>query len=166
MNSMEMINRLPPPSAGYVRSGTPSTHVTDPAPPHVRERLDEILPLLDFVPQAGPPVLFVLGPWLFVVLMLIGPFVLVATLVFATVTFVGIAAAICAPPYLLVHHLRKTWRRRRAWRSAVRQLRGSDRLSLLSESSTPRPVAGRAPQPLAATDLHHHTQPSVTSNGM
>ena len=53
--------------------------------------------------------LFVLGPWLFVVLMLIGPFVLLFTLVLAAMIFVAVAGGMCVLPYLLVRHLRKPW---------------------------------------------------------
>ncbi len=115
MNSIEMINRLPPSSAGHPRSATPGARPSDFAVPTAAERFDEILPLLDVVPEAGPPVLFVLGPWLFVVLMLIGPFVLLVTLVLASAVFIAIAAALCGLPYLLVHQLRKPRPHHYAW---------------------------------------------------
>ena len=47
------------------------------APPPVRDMLTEVIPLIDVVVVSGPPAIFILGPWLLVVLMLIGPFLLV-----------------------------------------------------------------------------------------
>ena len=66
-------------------------------------------PLIGFVPTAGPPVVFVLGPWLFLALMLAGPFaclfaVVTAMLVVATVV-AALIAAIVAAPFLVVRHL-------------------------------------------------------------
>ncbi len=141
MNSIEMINRLPPPSAGLHGRATPRTRATDFAPSSVGERLDELLPLIDVVAEAGPPVLFVLGPWLFVVLMLIGPFVLLVTLVLVAAIFVAVAGAACVLPYLLVHHLRRSWPRHPARHAFVRRH---------------RPIR----------DLHPHPHTDVTSNRM
>jgi hypothetical protein len=146
MNSITMINRLPPPSDGRPRSATLSPRVPDFARPNLRERVDEILPLLDVVPEAGPPVLFVLGPWLFVVLMLIGPFVLLVTVMLATVLFIATVAALLVLPYLLVHQLRKAWSRRPAPQMFVR----------------PLPAHVRP----AASHLRQHSPTDVTSNGM
>jgi hypothetical protein len=73
--------------------------------------LAEIVPLIGFVPVAGPPVVFVLGPWLFVVLLLAGPlawlFALVVVMIVAATVLAALAAAILAAPYLLVRHLRR-----------------------------------------------------------
>jgi hypothetical protein len=81
--------------------------------PAFREMLAEIVPLIDFVPFYGPPAIFLLGPWLFLVLMLAGPFAcLVALLVVMVVVATVVAAlaaaisAIVATPYRLVRHLR------------------------------------------------------------
>lgn len=166
MNSTEMSNRRPPPSAAHPWSARPSARAPHTAVPTVRERLDEILPLLDFVPEAGPPVLFVIGPWLFVVFMLIGPLVLLATLVLATVIFVVVAAAICALPYLLVHHLRGAWRRHRVSPIPGSHLGGPNPIILLAQPPAGRLVGGRNPLPSLATQLHRQPQPDVTSNGM
>jgi hypothetical protein len=104
---------------------TPSgpRHPTDPrrsegAPvserPTFGEMLAEIVPLIGFVPQAGPPVVFVLGPWLFLVLMLAAPFAclftLVAVIIVAATVLAALPAAILAilaAPSLLVRHLRR-----------------------------------------------------------
>jgi len=154
MNSTEMSNRRP------------SARAPETALPTIGERLDEILPLLDFVPEAGPPVLFVLGPWLFVVFMLIGPFVLLATLVLAAVILVVVAAVMCALPYLLVHHLRAAWRRHRVSPVPGGHLRGPTEITLLAQRPAGRLVSGHAQVPALVTELHRQSQPDVTSHGM
>jgi hypothetical protein len=79
--------------------------------PRFGEMLAELAPLIDFVPQAGPPVVFVLGPWLFLGLILAGPlawvFALVAVMIVAATVLAALTAAILAAPYLLVRHLRR-----------------------------------------------------------
>jgi hypothetical protein len=57
----------------------------------------------------GPPVIFVLGPWLLLVLLLIGPFAAMVTVVLAMAVAAGLLAvlvAVIASPYLLIRHLR------------------------------------------------------------
>jgi hypothetical protein len=75
------------------------------------EILAEVVPLIGFVPAYGPPVVFVLGPWLFLVLVLAGPlawlFALVVVMIVAATVLAALAAAILAAPYLLVCHLRR-----------------------------------------------------------
>jgi hypothetical protein len=80
--------------------------------------LVELVPLIGFVPAYGPPAIFVLGPWLFLGLMLAGPFAFLVTLVVAMVVAATVLAAltaavlaILAAPYLLVRHLRRQWAR-------------------------------------------------------
>ena len=90
------------------------------AHPTVAEILAETDDLVEFVPVAGPPVVLVLGPWVFLALMLAGPFaVLVAfvVMVFAATVLVGLTGALIASPYLLVRRLRG-YRTRRASRRA------------------------------------------------
>jgi hypothetical protein len=56
----------------------------------------------------GPPISFVLGPWLLLVLLLIGPSALLITgLLFLAVAGILLAAlvALIASPYLLIRHL-------------------------------------------------------------
>jgi hypothetical protein len=86
------------------------------------EMLAEIVPLIGFVPY-GPPVVLVLG-WLFLALMLAGPFACLFTLVVVIVVAATVLAAltaavlaILAAPYLLVCHLRRH-RARHAYISA------------------------------------------------
>jgi len=90
------------------------------AHPTVAEILAETDDLVEFVPVAGPPVVLVLGPWVFLALMLAGPFaVLVAfvVMVFAATVLVGLTGALIASPYLLGRRLRG-YRTRRASRRA------------------------------------------------
>jgi hypothetical protein len=66
-------------------------------------------PLIDAPAFYGPPVIFVLGPWLLLVLLLIGPFAAMVTVVFAMAVVAGLLAvlvAVIASPYLLIRHLR------------------------------------------------------------
>ena len=65
--------------------------------------------LIDAPAFYGPPVIFVLGPWLLLVLLLIGPFAAMITIVFAMAVVAGLLAvlvAAIASPYLLIRHLR------------------------------------------------------------
>jgi hypothetical protein len=82
--------------------------------PTFREMLAEIDPLIEFVPAYGPPVVFVLGPWLFLGLMLAGPFACLFALVGVMIVAATVVAALTAgvlatlaAPYLLVRHLRR-----------------------------------------------------------
>jgi len=85
-----------------------SIQLTDP-PSSVRDMLKEVIPLFDVVVVAGPPASFILVPWLFLVLALLGPFLLLLTLAaiaVLVVLLVALTAAILATPYLLLRHLR------------------------------------------------------------
>jgi hypothetical protein len=91
----------------------------------VREMLAEVVSLVECVPVDGPPLAFLLGPWLFVVVMLAGPFacllaiallMIVGAAVLATVT-----AAVLTPPYLLVGHVRRHRARQAATSPAAPQ---------------------------------------------
>jgi hypothetical protein len=65
--------------------------------------------LIDAPAFYGPPVIFVLGPWLLLVLVLIGPFAAMVTVVLALAVAAGLLAAlvaVIASPYLLIRHLR------------------------------------------------------------
>src|SRR3954466_1416819 len=71
------------------------------------ERFDETAPLLGAPAVYGPPVIFVLGPWMLLVLLLVPPFALLFTvLLVLAVALVLLAAlaAVVASPYLLVRH--------------------------------------------------------------
>jgi hypothetical protein len=68
----------------------------------------------------GPPVAFLFGPWLFLVLLLAPPFAFLFTLVLVAAVAAVLLAAIAtvlASPYLLVRHLRA--RRKRQPKAAT-----------------------------------------------
>ena len=90
-----------------------SAHPAASGRPTFGDSLAETVPLVEFIPGYGPPAVLVLGPWLFLVLMLAGPFaclfVLVAAMIVAATVLAALIAAvlaILAAPYLLVRHLR------------------------------------------------------------
>jgi hypothetical protein len=71
--------------------------------------LSEVLPVIDTVFVAGPPVLVAWAGTVLLALMLAGPFALLVTLVVAlaaAAALVTLAGAILATPYLLIRHLR------------------------------------------------------------
>jgi hypothetical protein len=71
--------------------------------------LGQTIPLICAFALYGPPVVFLVGPWLLLGLMLSGPFALVLALVVAlaaAAALVGSIATIVATPYLLVRRLR------------------------------------------------------------
>jgi hypothetical protein len=76
--------------------------------PQTHDMLAEISALIDFVPFYGPPAVFLLGPWLLLVLMLAGPFAVLLTLVVGMIVVAAALAAIVsilAAPYLLVRRI-------------------------------------------------------------
>jgi hypothetical protein len=78
-------------------------------PPTLGDQLAEVLPVIDTVYVAGPPVLLAWAGTVLFALMLAGPFALVVTLavVFvAAAAVVTLAGAILATPYLLIRHFR------------------------------------------------------------
>jgi hypothetical protein len=86
--------------------------------PQTGDMLAELTALIEFVPFYGPPAVFLLGPWLLLVLMLAGPFAVLLTLVAAMIVVAAALAAIVsvlAAPYLLVRRLQ----RNRAGRASV-----------------------------------------------
>ena len=77
--------------------------------PTVGEGLQEVLSLISAPAFFGPPVIFLLGPWLLLVLLLIGPAALLITLLLVAAIAAGLLvalSALIASPYLLVRHLR------------------------------------------------------------
>ena len=89
----------------WVAPPTPSR--ADLAPPPLKERLVEVVTLVDVVPVAGPPAIFVLGPWAVLIMFLIGPFLLLVTLALVTLILVALTAAVLAPACLLIRHRRR-----------------------------------------------------------
>lgn len=77
--------------------------------PTLTDRLGETVPLISAPAFFGPPVIFLLGPWLLLVLLLIPPAAVLITLVAVVLLGAGLLAAIgalIASPYLVVRHLR------------------------------------------------------------
>jgi hypothetical protein len=92
----------------------PLTH----ARPTAGEMFDEAAPVIGAPPIYGPPVIFLLGPWLLLVLLLIPPAAVLITLVLVVAVAGGLlvaVSALVASPYLLVRHVlaRHAPRRRR-----------------------------------------------------
>ena len=82
---------------------------TTPRRPTRREIIEGVEPLATAPAFFGPPVVFLLGPWLLLVLLIIPPAAVLITLVLAFVVVAGALvalAALLASPYLLVHHFR------------------------------------------------------------
>ena len=97
-------------------------HTTEPITPTASGRrtlgdqLAEVLPVVDTVYVAGPPVLLAWAGTVLFALMLAGPFALAATLVVvlvAAAAVVALAGAILATPYLLIRHFRVRLAKRR-----------------------------------------------------
>ncbi len=68
----------------------------------------ETVPLICAPVMYGPPALFLLGPWLLLVLLLIGPFALLVTFLLALSALAGlltICLSVIAIPYLLIRYL-------------------------------------------------------------
>jgi hypothetical protein len=79
------------------------------APPTLGDKLAEIVPVLEAVYVAGPPVLMAWAGTVLFALMLAGPFALLVTLIVvlvAAAALVTLVGAILATPYLLVRYLR------------------------------------------------------------
>jgi hypothetical protein len=77
--------------------------------PTFAERLIETVPLITAPAFFGPPVIFLLGPWLLLVLLMIGPVALLITFVILAAAAAGLLVALgalIASPFLLVRHLR------------------------------------------------------------
>jgi hypothetical protein len=82
-----------------------------------REMLDDVFPVIGVVFVAGPPVIALAGPWLFLVLMLSGPFAVLVALVVVALVAVALLAALAAivvAPYVLVRHLQRRYREAQA----------------------------------------------------
>lgn len=91
---------------------TPDTDLHDSAAFRRRTVVDvlqEVVPLVFFVPVAGPPAILLVGPLLLLVLLLIPPAALLITLAVVFLLFAGLLVALgalIASPYLLVRHVR------------------------------------------------------------
>jgi hypothetical protein len=95
---------------------TESFTPTASGPPTLGDQFSEVLPVIDTVYVAGPPVLVVWAGTVLFALMLAGPFALVVALALAlaaAVALVTVAGAILATPYLLIRHFRARVAKRR-----------------------------------------------------
>lgn len=129
--------------------GSPS-----PARPTWRELLDETAPMIGTPALFGPPIIFLLGPWLLLVLLLIPPAALLITLVLVALVTAGLLAALAAliaSPYLLVRHLR-TRHASRPRRSTLQRRRSAPAVSDPAPHPRSRRLVGgtRAGQPAVA----------------
>jgi hypothetical protein len=95
MNTTELIT---PPAARDRAGHHASRSLSEPT---FAETVAEINPLIGAVPVEGPPVLLVLGPWIFLALMVAGPFAFLVVLVVAIVlsfvqpsVFLGVLAGL------------------------------------------------------------------------
>jgi len=85
-------------------------------PPTLGDQLAEVLPIVDTVYVAGPPLLVAWAGTVLFALMLAGPFALLVTLVAvfaAAAALVTLAGAILATPYLLIRHFHQRLAERR-----------------------------------------------------
>jgi hypothetical protein len=82
-------------------------HSTGSELPTWAQRLGETAPLLSAPAFFGPPLISLLGPWLLLVLVLIGPFALILMTLVVIAAAAGVLAAllyVIAAPFLLVRH--------------------------------------------------------------
>jgi hypothetical protein len=92
-----------------LRSDPQDRPSASPDRPTRAEMLSETVPLISAPAFFGPPVIFILGPWLLLVLLLIPPAALLITLMVVVLLGAGLLAALgalIASPFLLVRHLR------------------------------------------------------------
>lgn len=86
---------------------SPSSRDASPNRPTWGKTFVEAAPIIDTPAFYGPPIIFVLGPWLLLVLVAIGPVALVLTLVLVLAVAAGLLAAcvaVIASPFLLIRH--------------------------------------------------------------
>jgi hypothetical protein len=86
------------------------TELTAPVSRTSGEMLEETLPLVGVIPVAGPPIALVAAPWLFVGLMLAGPFALLFTVVVVLVAawaVVWLIRVILTAPFRLFRDLQR-----------------------------------------------------------
>jgi hypothetical protein len=104
--------------------------------PRWGEPLTETAEVIGAPPIYGPPISFLLGPWLLLVLLLIPPFALLFTVVLVLAVAAGLLVALTAllaSPYLLV-------RRHRAHRALQAKPQASPRPVRGSTDPSPLPI--------------------------
>lgn len=167
MNTLEQIPS-PPPRPDDRRSAAPNGRRPGSQPPTFAETLNEILPLHFAVPVAGPPAILILGPWLLLVLLLAGPFLLIVTFALAEAILAALTAAILVAPYLLLRHVRQPQTRPFAPRARDRQHHERHPIgaSLRVQQAGTRLFTGPADEPTAVAQLNSDPRVRLTSDGM
>jgi hypothetical protein len=126
MHTTEPLTPMPP--ASVTTPWSDDAHdaaIAASGPPTFRDMLDDVLPVIGVVFVAGPPVIFLAGPWLLLVLMLSGPFALVVTFVVVGLLAAALLAtlgALVVAPFVLVRRLHRTYRSARATGVPVPQI--------------------------------------------
>ncbi|HTP18378.1 MAG TPA: hypothetical protein VMJ65_02165 [Solirubrobacteraceae bacterium] len=118
--------------------GRPST----PGRPTRTEVLGATVPLISAPAYFGPPVVFILGPWLLLVLLLIPPAALLITLVLVVLlgaALLAVVGTLIASPYLIVRHLRARHRVARP-EPAVSEIASARGGRAVKRSLRPRPI--------------------------
>jgi hypothetical protein len=106
IHALVVPEQAPEPGFDADRHDRPSA---SPDPPTIAERFGETVPLISAPAFFGPPVIFLLGPWLLLVLLLVPPAALLITMVAIFLLGAGLLVALgalIASPFLLVRHLR------------------------------------------------------------
>jgi hypothetical protein len=124
-----------PPQSATPGPTAPRPGSASPDCPTWGEVFDEWAPMIGVPVFYGPPIFFVMGPWLLLVLLLVGPFALMITLLLVSLVAAGALVALIASPYLLVCWLRA--------RHAARRRRHT----LVHPASTVPAVGDLGPQP-------------------
>ena len=91
------------------------------ARPTAVDAFDEAAAVIGAPPIYGPPIAFLVGPWLLLVLLLIPPAALLITLVLVVALAAGLLVAVgalVASSYLLVRQMLVSWGARREARAA------------------------------------------------
>jgi hypothetical protein len=97
-----------PPESAAPRPSAPRRGSASPDHPTWGEAFYEGASLIGAPAFYGPPVTFLLGPWLLLVLLLIGPFALIFTILVVmaiAAVVLAVVAVVIASPYLLIRHL-------------------------------------------------------------
>ena len=106
IHALVVPEQAPEPGFDADRHDRPSA---SPDPPTIAERFGETVPLISAPAFFGPPVMFLLGPWMLLVLLLIPPAAVLITLMVIMLLGAGLLVtlgALIASPYLLVRHVR------------------------------------------------------------
>ncbi len=126
MHTTEPLTPMPPASVTTAWSdGAPDAPLAPSGPATFRDMLDDVIPVIGVVFVAGPPVIFLAGPWLLLVLMLSGPFALLVAFVVVGLVAGALLAtlgALVVAPFVLARRLHRTYRSARATGVPVPQI--------------------------------------------